>query len=279
MPLTTRIIPILHVKPPNVVKGIHLEGLRVLGLPEDFAEFYYQAGADELIYMDTVASLYGRPSIHSVVQRTAGMCFVPITVGGGIRTVGDARELLRNGADKIACNTAALDRPQLLAELADAFGSQCVVLSVEAREQDGRWTCLTDNGRETTGRGVLEWVEEAVDLGVGEILLINVDRDGTGLGYDHSLIQAVSTLVNVPVIAAGGAGRWEDVLELLRAGVDAAAASSLFHYDAIKNIRLPSEGNVEYLMGRRGDHPSIQPIGIDGLKQKLLEESLCVRPL
>lgn len=174
-----RIIPRLDIKGPNLIKGIHLEGLRVMGDPQEFAIRYYEAGADELVYMDIVASLYGRNNLSDIIRRTADQVFIPITVGGGIRSVDDARHILRSGADKVAINTAAIARPELVTEVARRFGSQAMVLSIEAKQVGpGKWEAYTDNGRERTGLDVIEWVKRGVELGAGEVLLTSVDREG-----------------------------------------------------------------------------------------------------
>ena len=202
-----RIIARLDIKAPNLIKGVHLEGLRVMGDPREFARRYYQDGVDELIYMDTVASLYGRNNLTDIVKYTVANVFVPFTVSGGVRSIDDARNLLRAGADKIAINTAATKDPELLGRLAKRFGTQCIVLGVEARRiEEGKWICFTDNGREPTDLNVVEWAKRGADLGAGEILLTSVDNEGTRKGFDVSLVQAVSRAVSVPVIASGGMG-------------------------------------------------------------------------
>ncbi len=176
----TRLIARLDIKGPNLIKGVHLEGLRVIGDPQLFAQKYYQDGADELIYIDSVASLYGRNNLVDIVKHTAQNIFIPLTVGGGVRSVEDANLLLRSGADKVAINTACMSNPSLINELANRFGSQCVVLSIEAKKTSkGHWEAYTDNGREKTGKDVLSWVLEAVERGVGEVLLTSVDQEGT----------------------------------------------------------------------------------------------------
>jgi cyclase len=227
-----RVIARLDIKGPNVIKGIHLEGLRVIGLPSVLARRYYEQGADEFLYMDTVASLYGRNNILSVIEEAARDLFVPLTVGGGIRSVRDAVLALRSGADKVAINTAAIARPELLREMASALGRQCIVLSVEAKARDGgRWEALTDNGRETTGVNVLDWIARGEEMGAGEILITSVDKEGVRKGFDVSLIKAARERVSIPVIAAGGAGTADHVVDLLRhASVDAVACASIFHY-------------------------------------------------
>ena len=231
-----RFIARLDVKGENLIKGVHLEGLRKLGPPADFAVRYYEQGIDELIYMDVVASLYGRNNLLDIVSRTAENVFIPITVGGGIRAVDDAVKILRAGADKVAINTAATKQPTLITELAERFGSQCVVLSVEAmkrRDGDG-WEAYTDNGREKTGLDVVEWVQQAAALGAGEILLTSVDQESTQRGFDESLVRAVVDVVSIPVIASGGMGSVEDFDTVVQsAGADAVAAAHVLHYDKL----------------------------------------------
>ena len=232
-PIPVRIIARLDIKGANVIKGVHLEGLRVIGSPGEIARRYYKAGADEILYMDVVASLYGRNNILSVVEEAAREVFVPMTVGGGIRTIEDIVAALRSGADKVAINTAAIARPEFLNEAAKMFGSQCIVLSVEAKRRAlGQWEALTDNGRETSGVDVLEWAIEAERLGVGEILLTSVDMEGTQRGFEKELIAAVRARVQVPVIACGGAGQPDDVIDLVtESDCDAVCCASIFHYD------------------------------------------------
>jgi len=230
--LTARIIARLDIKAPNLVKGIQFEGLRKLGDPAEHAVRYYQQGVDELLYSDIVASLYGRNSLANTVRATAAEIYVPLTVGGGVRTLDDIYALLRAGADKVAINTAAVRHPELLRQASRVFGSQCIVLSVEAKRRPrGGWEAYIDNGREHTGLDVLEWIERAVDLGAGEILLTSVDREGTRKGFDVDLIAAVAPAVPVPVIASGGAGNIDHVADALALGhADAVAIASLFHY-------------------------------------------------
>lgn len=227
-----RLIPRLDIKGPNLIKGIHMEGLRVIGDPQSFARRYYEQGADELLYVDVVASLYGRNSLHEIVSRAARDVFVPLTVTGGLRSVDDVREILRAGADKVGVNTAAIKRPQLITELSRKFGSQCVVLSIEAKSQGpNRWEAYTDNGRERTGLDVVEWAKQGVELGAGEILITSVDQEGTREGFDIDLVRAVSTAVPVPVIASGGMGTANDLLEAVMDGAaDAVAMADVLHY-------------------------------------------------
>lgn len=227
-----RLIPRLDIKGANVIKGIHLEGLRVMGDPQEFARRYYEQGADELLYVDVVASLYGRNSLHDIIRRAVNDVFVPLTVTGGIRSVDDVRAILRAGADKIGINTAATKRPELIREVARKFGSQCMVLSIEAKSTaPGVWEVYTDNGRERTGMDVVDWARRGVELGAGEILLTSVDREGTREGFDTALVAAVSRVVPVPVIASGGMGNLDDVAKVVGAGgADAVAMADMLHY-------------------------------------------------
>lgn len=243
MTAPVRIISRIDIKGPNVIKGIHLEGLKIVGKPSELARRYYDQGADEIVYMDVVASLFGRNNILSVVEEAAREIFVPMTVGGGIRSVDDIVAALRSGADKVAINTAALQRPEFLSEAARAFGRQCVVLSVEAkRRAPGSWEALTDNGREQTGRDVIEWVGEAEARGIGEVLITSVDMEGTCKGFDIELVGAVRDKVAVPVIACGGAGEGAHVQSLLEAThCDAVCCASIFHYDRLPLPALKSE--------------------------------------
>lgn len=228
-----RLIARLDIKGPNLIKGIHLEGFRVIGDPQEYARRYYKQGADELVYMDIVASLYGRNSLHDIVRRTAHDVFVPLTVGGGLRSVDDVREILRAGADKVAVNTAAVQRPELISEVAHTFGSQCVVLSIEAQRQGKDcWEVYTDNGRERTGLDVVAWARRGVELGAGEILLTSIDQEGTRKGFDCELVRAVSDAVSVPVIASGGMGSAENLVDVVLHGhADAVAMADILHYN------------------------------------------------
>jgi cyclase len=226
-----RLIARLDVKGENLIKGVHLEGLRVIGAPQEFAKRYYEQGADELIYIDIVASLYGRSNLIDIVRRTANDVFVPMTVGGGVRTVEDVGNLLRAGADKIAINTAAVRRPELITEVARKFGSQCMVLSIEAKRHGaGHWEVYTDCGRERTGVDVLEWARSGVEMGAGEIFVTSIDMEGTRKGFDLELTRAIASSVNVPVIASGGYGQLTDLHKVVNSGVDAVAFADALHY-------------------------------------------------
>lgn len=236
-----RIIARLDIKGENLIKGVHLEGLRVIGSPNEFAFDYYIQGADELIYIDSVASLYGRNNLSTIVMETAKRVFIPMTVGGGIRSTHDAYQLLRSGADKIAINTAAVARPELISDIAKEFGRQCVVLSVQAKNMSpGKWEVYTDNGRERTGLDVIEWIGKAVDLGAGEVLVTSIDREGTRKGFDVELAGAVATNSEVPVIISGGMGSSMDALNVIQNGnIDGIAIADMLHYgrSTIQNIR------------------------------------------
>lgn len=227
-----RLIARMDIKGPNLIKGIHLEGLRVIGDPQAYAREYYEAGVDEIIYMDIVASLYGRNNLREIVERAAQNIFVPLTVGGGIRTVQDVKDLLRAGADKVAINTAAVGRPELITEVSKRYGSQCMVLSIEAKQiAPGKWEAYTDNGRERTNLDVVEWAVRGQALGAGEILLTSVDREGTRTGFDIELTQAVAERVSIPVIASGGMGNPDHLVEVVTRGkADAVAMADILHY-------------------------------------------------
>ncbi len=230
--LTRRIIPCLDVTGGRVVKGIRFQELRDAGDPVELAARYDAAGADELVFLDITASSDGRDTMVDVVRETARQVFIPLTVGGGVRSADDAYRLLRAGADKVSLNSAAVARPDLLAECAQRFGSQCVVLAIDARRRPGGgWEVYTRGGRDATGLDVIEWVRRGVDLGAGEILLTSMDADGTQDGYDVELTAAVAEAVPVPVIASGGAGTLPHLYTVLTAGkAQAVLAASIFHY-------------------------------------------------
>jgi imidazole glycerol-phosphate synthase subunit HisF len=230
-----RIIPRLDIKAPNLIKGINLEGVRKLGDPRDFARRYYEAGADELIYMDAVATLYERNNLTDLVEYTAEHVFIPLTVGGGIRSTEDVAGLLRAGADKVAINTAAVRRPAFVTEVSEHFGSQCMILSIEAkRHPNGGWEAYTDNGREHTGVDVIEWARRGEQLGAGEILLTSVDQEGTRKGFDLELCRMVAEVVSIPLIISGGMGSTADLVGVVSEGeADAVAMADVLHYGRI----------------------------------------------
>lgn len=230
---SVRVIPRLDIKGPNVVKGIHTEGLRVVGNPADLARKYFEQGADELIAMDIVASLYQRSPDFDLMRAIANELFIPLAMGGGIQSLHDINNFLRAGADKVAINTAATRNPQLLSDAVHQFGSQCIVLSVEAkRSGQGRWEAYTDGGREHSGLDAIEWIKRALDIGVGEILLTSVDFDGTRKGYDRELLAAVTALADIPVVIHGGANDGASLTEAINEGhADAVCVASILHYN------------------------------------------------
>jgi cyclase len=280
-----RIIPRLDIKGPNLVKGIHLEGLRVLGKPEDFAQLYYDQGADELIYQDTVASLYQRNNLTEIITRTAENIFIPLTVGGGLRDLEDINKVLRAGADKVAINTATINNPDFINQASRTFGSSTIVVAIEATCQpDGNYLAYTDNGREYTGVEVLAWAREAEERGAGEILLTSIDREGTGNGYDLDLIRMVSAEVTIPVIAHGGASNIIHIAETIQsAGADAVAIASMLHYAALNGNdsllgKFDDEGNIEFLK----KNSSFKVFGNENLiemKNRLINERISLRVL
>ncbi len=281
--MNIRIIPWLDIKGPNLVKGIHMEGLRVLGKPEYFARYYYENGADELIYMDAVASLYGRNSLLEIVERTAREIFIPLCVGGGLRTVDDIRAVLRAGADKVSINTAAIRNPGLIREASRAFGSSTIVIGIEAmRKPDGTYEALVNYGRERTGVNALQWAIQAAELGAGEIVVTAIEREGTGKGFDLELTRRIAESVPVPVIAHGGAGKADDVLDAIRSGsADAVSVASILHYECIEQIKpnekeFVEEGNIEFLR-RGGTNSRILPTSLIDVKTLLMNNSVACR--
>jgi imidazole glycerol-phosphate synthase subunit HisF len=244
--LAKRVIPCLDVKEGRVVKGVRFVDLRDAGDPAEAALAYDAAGADELVFLDITASHEDRAIMLDVVRRTAEGIYMPLTVGGGLRGIDDVRLLLRAGADKVSLNTAAVERPALIREAAERFGSQCIVVAIDARGENGTWGVYTHGGRRRTGRDAVAWALEAVGLGAGEILLTSMDRDGTQDGYDLALTRAVAERVAVPVIASGGAGSLEHLCEGLTAGrADAVLAASIFHFGAYSIAEAKT-----YLRGR-----------------------------
>lgn len=233
MAANVRLIARLDIKGPNLIKGIHLEGLRKIGDPQVHARRYYEEGADEILYMDSVASLYDRNNLTDIVRYTAENVFIPCTVGGGVRSLEDVARLLDSGADKVAINTAATRRPELVTEVSRRFGSQCTVLGIEAKARpDGAsWEAYTDNGREHTGLDVVDWARRGQELGAGEILLTSIDREGTRRGFDLPLCKAVCEAVSIPVIVSGGLGEPRHLVEAVREGkADAVAVADALHY-------------------------------------------------
>ncbi len=282
--MNVRVIPRLDIKGPNLVKGVHFEGLRVLGKPEDFARRYYEDGADELIYMDVVASLYGRNSLLDIIERTSKEIFIPLTVGGGLRSVEDIRRVLRAGADKVSINTAALARPDLIHDACRAFGSSTIVVSIEAiRRTDGAWEAYVDYGRQGTGMDAVDWARRAAELGAGELLVTAIEREGTGRGFDLDLTRRIAESVPIPVIAAGGAGRVAHLREAIVDGrADAVCVASLLHYrycrdNAYDGSEFRAEGNVEHLQRGRG-FAGIEEATLPELKAFLTAQGIGCRP-
>lgn len=277
-----RIIPRLDIKGPNLVKGIHLEGLRVLGKPENFAKYYYENGADELFFQDTVASLYERNNLHKIISLTANEIFIPLTVGGGIRNVDDIKNILRSGADKVAINTAAIKRPTFIKEASLQFGSSTIVVAIEAiKDNDGIYRAYVDNGREITGRSVLEWAQELEFLGAGELLITSVDNEGTGNGYNIELIKLIDDNVSIPVIAHGGCSGVIDICKISeQTKCDAFCISSIFHYEVARKLNLTDEyeieGNIDFLSGTKIFN-KFQTTTISELKINLNKERIPVR--
>lgn len=230
-----RIIPRLDIKGPNIVKGIHCEGLRIVGNPVEFAHRYYLGGADELLCTDIVASLYQRNFNFDLLQSIAKEVFIPITVGGGIRSINDINSALRAGADKVAINTFAIKNPDFINEAAKKFGSQCIVVSIEAKKiANNHWEAYTDGGREKTGIDAIGWIKKAINLGAGEVLITSIDNDGTKNGYDIELTKIVSQFSPIPVIVHGGAGNINSFSAVLKeCKVEGLSAASIFHYNEL----------------------------------------------
>lgn len=230
-----RLLTKLEVKSPNVIKGIQLEGLRVVGQPDNMAELYYQQNIDEIIYLDVVASLYNRQQITETVATAAKKTFIPLAVGGGIRSLIDIQMALEAGADKVTINTAAVSKPDIINQASVKYGSQCIVVSIEAKNRGGWWEVMTDNGRESSGVSVIDWVDEVQERGAGEILLTSIDKDGTRKGFDIDLYKSVCENVNVPLIACGGLGTLQHIRQLLEeARIDAICFGAALHFDILK---------------------------------------------
>ncbi len=240
MSLTKRIIPCLDVKNGAVVKGIKFLDLKDVGYPPELAEAYEKQGADEIVFLDISASAEGRKTLLGIVEETAKRLFVPLTVGGGIREKDDMRAALNAGADKVSVNTVAVQRPEIISECAKDFGSQCVVVAIDAKRQGGDWTVYTHGGRKDAKMDMVQWARQVEDLGAGEILLTSMDADGTKDGYDIAMTRAVAEAVNIPVIASGGCGSPKHILDVLKeTRAEAALAASIFHYGqwTVKDVK------------------------------------------
>lgn len=248
--LCKRVIARLDVRSPNLIKTRNLEGVRIVGDPAVYAARYDAEGIDEILFMDVVASLYGRNNLVDLISYVARGVFCPLTVGGGVKSVEDAVVLLRSGADKIALNTEATKRPKLLTEIAMKLGSQAVVIQIDAKKNCGRWEALCDGGREPTGRDAVKWAVEACEMGAGEVLITSIDREGTRLGFDLDLIGEVSRAVRVPVIASGGMGSPQDAVHAISAGADAVSAAHILHYGDHTVSDIKNEMAVENIAVR-----------------------------
>lgn len=279
-----RVIPRLDIKGPSLVKGIRLEGLRVLGDPRKFSKYYYENGADEIFYQDVVASLYERNSLDQLLSEAVKDCFVPITVGGGIRSLNDIYKVLGNGADKISINTAAVKNPKFIYEAVKEFGSSTISISVECikNTEDKSYYIFTDNGREYSGINVIEWIKTIQDYGVGEIILTSVDNEGTGEGFNYELVENVASLINVPFLVHGGAGKIQDVLEICQIEkITGIVIASCFHYAALKleNEMIRGEiveGNTDFLRSK-SKYIKHKLFTINELKYELFKNGFNVR--
>ncbi len=278
-----RIIPRLDIKNSNLVKGIHLEGLKILGPPSYFSKYYYENGADELLYIDSVASLYGRNSIFELIESTAENVFIPLTVGGGLRNLDDISKALSCGADKVAINTAFIDNPDFISESSEKYGSSTIVVEIQTKKLfNGKYVSFCENGRRNTGLDPLEWAIFAANSGAGEILITSIDKDGTGLGFDKEITEKISKKVSIPTIASGGAGNSNQIIELLeQTGVDAVGLSSILHYSLTK--KLIEEGlefieNKEFnIVGEKYQTSKLEPLTINALKKQIFNKGFDCR--
>jgi len=283
--ISFRIIPRLDIKGPNLVKGIHMEGLRVLGKPEHFARHYYEHGADELLYMDAVASLYGRNSLLDIVERTSREIFIPLAVGGGLRSVEDVRGVLRAGADKVSINSEAVRNPDLIRQVAESFGSSTIVVSIEAiRKPDGKYEALIDYGRENSGVDAVEWAQQAESLGAGELIVTSIDQEGTGKGFDLELTRTIAQNASIPVIASGGAGSVDHIRAVIAdAKADAVSVASILHYNVARQLQysddaFADEGNTEFLRKQlNGGRADIEDTTLPAIKQHLMQGGIGTR--
>lgn len=244
--LCKRLIPCLDVDKGRVVKGVNFVDIRDAGNPAELARKYYENGADEICFLDITASSEERKAIYQTIKETAKEIFIPLTVGGGVSSLEDAAKLLEVGADKIAINSSAIKNPQLISQLAENFGCQCVVIAIDVkRNQEGLWEVFIKGGKEATGINAIDWIKKSYDLGAGEILLTSMDRDGTKTGYDLEITQIASNLVPIPIIASGGAGSLEDIINALKAGADAALLASILHFGkySIQEIKFAMKSN------------------------------------
>ena len=277
-----RIISRLDIKGPNLVKGIHLEGLRVLGKPEIFAKYYFDQGVDELFYQDVVASLYQRNSLIDKIKETAKNISIPLTVGGGIRSIKDIQDILNAGADKVVINTRAVKDPNFINQAVKIFGSSTIVVAIETlKDNDENYFVYTDNGREFNNLNAIKWATEIEKRGAGEILVTSIDKEGTGEGFDIDLLKIISSKVKIPVIAHGGAGNDLHVKEIFKNSfVDGVAISSLFHYGSLKKLKRQiisqNEGNTEFI-DKEKNYKKFFGCNIQSLKKFLKKNNIKVR--
>lgn len=282
MSLCKRIIPKLDIKGSNLVKGINLEGLRVMGNPEKFAEYYFNNGADELIYQDVVASLFGKNSLKEIIKKTAKSIFVPLTVGGGIRSIDDIKEVLESGADKVSLNTAVLKKPELISDSANIFGSSTIVVGMEINHIDNDYFCFTDNGRNNSNIKVLDWITQVQEGGAGEIILTFVNRDGTFKGPDLEFLKKLKKIIKIPTIIHGGFGSLEHFRDVFNHSfVSGVCVASLFHNHIIKNNKInfmPNDmGNLQYIQKKEGIN-NLNSLEITDIKGYLTKNNIKCRP-
>ena len=272
-----RLIPRLDIKGGNLVKGINLEGLRIIGKPEVFSKLYSDLGADELIYIDSVASLYGRKNLLEIVKRTAREVFIPLCAGGGIRSAEDANEILRSGADKISINSEAVRKPKLISKLSSLFGSSTVVSYISAKKRENGYEVYIDNGRERTGMCPIEWAQEVESLGAGELLIESIDQEGTGLGFDLELGEKISNRTNVPIIITGGFGQTSHIVDAFGKNINAFAIGSMFHFFHMQKHALLNERQEQNHYQFQTSH--FENLGIEELKQNLSKHGVPIREI
>lgn len=275
-----RVIPKIDIKEKNVVKGIMMEGLRVLGKPEDFVKFYYENGADEIILHDIMASLYGVNTIYDTISFSSSFSFIPMCVGGGIRSLDDMKTVLRNGADKVAINSAAITNPLIINQASKLYGTSTIVISIECLESENEFIATIENARNKTNLNVLDWAKEAEDRGAGEIILTLVKSDGTGKGCNLNFLEKLRKVINIPIIINGGLGNIGHLEEIINIGLNGAAISSMFHYKAIETISFRkdySEGNLDFLQKNENYLDNIALYTPNELKKLLLKKFKNIR--
>jgi len=282
-----RIIAKLDVKSNNLVKGVNLEGLRVLGKTWDFASYYYKNKIDELIYQDVVSSLYGKNTLYEAIENTAKNIFIPLTVGGGISSLEEIHKILRSGADKVAINTAAIKKPRIIFEASKKFGKSTIVSSLEIKKTNNEYYCYFDNGRNFSNIKAINWIKKLLKLGAGELLITFIDTEGTGKGVDLNFLKEISKFVDIPIIANGGIGKKLHVKEIFeKTNISGVAISSMFHYSYLskqkkkfKNLKNFEEGNLDYLNNYYSSNNNIQFSEINSLKKYLIKNKINVRDI